>query len=81
MKKLLFGDDYIYSDRKEYHLTRKALNDSLDKNEECLSIFINIFFSGWWEWFYYFMLLWLQHKKIIILLKIFTIIFDLSAVT
>lgn len=46
MKKLMFGDDYEYSSRKEYYLTRKALVESLQANEECISIFINIFYSS-----------------------------------
>jgi 5-carboxymethyl-2-hydroxymuconate isomerase len=46
MKKLIFGDDYEYSNRKEYYLTRKALVESLQLNEECISIFINIFYSA-----------------------------------
>ena len=46
MKKLIYGDDYEYSDRKEYYLTRKALIESLQMNEECISIFINIFYSS-----------------------------------
>jgi hypothetical protein len=46
MKKLIFGDDYEYADHKEYYLTRKALIESLERNEECISIFINIFYSG-----------------------------------
>ena len=46
MKKLLFGDDYVFVDRREYYLTRKALMESLDRNEECISIFINIFYAG-----------------------------------
>lgn len=32
MKKLMFGDDYEYSSRKEYYLTRKALVESLQAN-------------------------------------------------
>ena len=46
MKRLIFGDDYEYSDRREYHMTRKALVESLDRNEECISIFINIFYAS-----------------------------------
>lgn len=46
MKKLIFGDDYYNSDRREYYLTRKALLESLEGNEECISIFINIFYTS-----------------------------------
>lgn len=46
MKKLMFGDDYEFSSRNEYYLTRKALVESLHANEECISIFINIFYSS-----------------------------------
>lgn len=42
----MFGDDYEYSNRKEYYLTRKALIESLHSNEECISIFINIFYAS-----------------------------------
>ena len=47
IKKLMFGDDYEYSDRKEYFITRKALLESLEANEECISVFINIFYASW----------------------------------
>jgi len=46
MKKLIFGDDYEFAERKEYYLTRKALVESMQLNEECISIFINIFYSA-----------------------------------
>jgi hypothetical protein len=46
MKKLLFGDDYEHAERREYYLTRRALLESLEGNEECISIFINIFYAS-----------------------------------
>lgn len=32
MKKLLFGEEYVFALKNEYFLTRKALRDSLDRN-------------------------------------------------
>ena len=46
VKKLIFGDDYENSDKKEYYMTRKALHESLEGNEECISIFINIYYAS-----------------------------------
>ena len=46
MKKLIFGDDYEHSEQREYYITRKALMESLEGNEECISIFINIFYAS-----------------------------------
>lgn len=46
MKKLIFGDDYEHAEQREYYITRKALMESLEGNEECISIFINIFYAS-----------------------------------
>jgi hypothetical protein len=45
VKKLLFGEEFVFALKNEYFLTRRALIDSLERNEECVSIFVNVFYG------------------------------------
>lgn len=45
MKKLIFGQEYEDVVEDDKYMTKDDLKLSLDINEECISIFINVFYS------------------------------------
>ena len=45
MKKLIFGQEYESIEEDDRYMTKDEVKMSLDMNEECISIFINVFYS------------------------------------
>jgi hypothetical protein len=45
LKKLIYGANYEYLGEADKYMTREELKFSFEINEECISIFINVFYA------------------------------------